>query len=324
MAAAVHFMDGGQRTDAERLRSRGSPAICVGRPLSTATTQRHNVAMSCMRKKIIYDTQVISWVQSGAIPLRDWEFVSRYISGHCRYCVSLVTLSELVVGLTRGDDAHFGQNKERIALLCLARKSTYFSLVGEFIRTQLLDEPPTRREYLPDQVKLWPQIIQNARNRTQLTGGRVLLPGKGRGATEYGFDLEMLAKQVQNGKAAHARALQDLREGNSHRPTQKQWVLGVMQRLNITATPQEVALLRARLDAAYHYDSSLFDLARDNSYDFSRHDSDWLDSQQIYYLADPTVLLVSLDSGLKQRTSGSTQASQILDFAELRALASRR
>jgi hypothetical protein len=63
-------------------------------------------------------------------------------------------------------------------------------------------------------------------------------------------------------------------------------------------------------------------LARTNTYDFSKHDSDWLDLQQLYYLAEPSIFLVTFDSKIKLRTANSRQIGQILDFEELKALAS--
>jgi len=279
--------------------------------------------MPFLRKKIFYDTQVITYALAGRIPPSAWKLVSQYVSARCRYCVSLNTLTELVVGLARGDDSHFTENANRVRFLCSAPKAVFLPLVGEFVRTRVFHESPRRPDYSHDQIKLWPRIIMKARDKRELTAGLVSLPEPGRSGIDYGFNLDMLVRQVQSGKDAHARALNDLRTGTLRRPTQQQWAAGVLHNLQIRFTNSNVASLCSALDAVYQYDSSLYDLAQSNSYDFSKHDSDWLDSQQLYYLADPSVFLVTFDSKIKVRTTKSSQFSRILGFEELKALARR-
>jgi hypothetical protein len=82
-----------------------------------------------------------------------------------------------------------------------------------------------------------------------------------------------------------------------------------------------VARLLAALDAARRYDFFLFDIAKNRKYDFTKHDSDWLDVMQLCYLGDPLIHFVTCDGDFKVRTSGSSQAERIISFEELRAMA---
>lgn len=280
--------------------------------------------MPFLRKKVFYDTQVISYALAGKIPAADWELACRYVSARCRYCVSLNTLTELIVGLACGDEAHFSENVNRIKFLCVGGDPVFLPLVGEFIRKRVFHLNPIRPDYSPAQIKMWPRIIINARDRSELISGLVSLREPGRRLIDYGFNLEMLVRQVQDGKNAHSHALSQLRDGTLLRPTQQQWALGVLCRLAIPISDANVARLCSTLDAAYQYDTQLYDLALCNNYDFTKHDSDWLDTQQLYYLADPSVFLVTLDSKLKARTAKSSQIGQVLDFEDLKAVACRR
>jgi hypothetical protein len=69
------------------------------------------------------------------------------------------------------------------------------------------------------------------------------------------------------------------------------------------------------------YELKRYSLAKDTPYDFTKHGSDWLDSQLLYYFADPVIHLVTCDLKIKDRTKDSTQSSRILRFDELLALA---
>ena len=267
--------------------------------------------MPFLRKMVFYDTQVVSYALAGRIMPTEWKLVSRYVSARCRYCVSLNTLAELVVGLARGDEAHFSENVNRIKFLCSGANTLFLPLVGEFIRERAFHAKPLRPDYSPARIKLWPRIIIKARDRSELTSGLVSLHEPGRSGVDYGFNLDMLVRQVQDGKNAHVQVLSRLRDGTLLRPTQKQWALGVLCNLRIPITDANVARLSSALDAAYQYDSVLYDLALNNTYDFTKHDSDWLDTQQLYYLADPNVLLVTLDTKLKARTNKSSQNGQV-------------
>jgi hypothetical protein len=75
------------------------------------------------------------------------------------------------------------------------------------------------------------------------------------------------------------------------------------------------------LDAAYHYDQFLWELAEKHKYDFASHDSDWIDEQQLFYLADPAILFITSDTKIRLRTSKSKQADRVLSFEELKTLA---
>ncbi len=277
--------------------------------------------MPVLRNKLFFDTQIVSHAASGIIPGPTWKKISRYISRKCRYCISLITLYELIGGIAGGDDAHFEKNRDRLRMLCLPYRTLFLPLVGDFVRDRVFRKLPRRQDFHPDRLRLWPRIILRAKDKAQLKSGAVSLNKPGHSQRRYGFDLALLQRQVREGKANHSRALAELRSGVLRRSPRQIWASSVLERIEVPVNTPNVQRLLAALDAAYCYDESLWTLAEEHTYDFARHDSDWLDEQQLFYLADPTVLFVTSDEKIRQRTSNSNQASRILSFDQLKTLA---
>ena len=86
--------------------------------------------------------------------------------------------------------------------------------------------------------------------------------------------------------------------------------------IGVDVNDESRSKLLAGLDAAYHFDVSLWNLAKDKNYDFRERDSDWLDSQQVYYLCDPAAVFVTKDSRIKKRSRKSVQNDRILVYSE--------
>jgi len=276
-----------------------------------------------VRNKVIYDTQIVSNAAAGRVPKGDWETVSKFISAKCRYCVSLNTLYELLAGLAGGDDAHFEENRYRLRLLCPPFRKVFLPLVGDFVRQCVFKKPLRRDDFSPQKIQGWMDIILSAKNKNELTAGLVEVNRPSRNAKTWGIDLDLILRQLKSGKEQHAQVLESLRRGVVRRSTPETWAGGVLRTAGISITPENAKKVLTVLDAVYRYDTFLWDLAEKQKYDFSQHDSDWLDSQQLYYLADPNVILVTSDRNLKHRTNASTQQNRIVTFDEFLGWAKR-
>ena len=277
--------------------------------------------MSLVRKKIVYDTQVVSNAAAGLISTGEWARVSRYVSTKCRYCISLNTLYELLAGIASGDDNHFEENRNRLQFLCPPYRKEFLPLVGDFVRSRVFGEPLRRPDFHPCRLDLWPKIVLRARNRADLDNGLVTLDGPSHKGKRYGFDFASLVHSIQEGKDNHSRVLSELRDGTLKRSPPNIWAASVLSRVGVSSDVRNIRRLLTALDAAYHYDQSLWELAESHKYDFARHDSDWIDEQQLFYLADPRVLFITSDTRIKLRTSKSRQADRILSFDEFKMLA---
>ena len=273
-----------------------------------------------LRPKFVFDTQVISRICDGSIFPAEWDEVRHYMSKHARYAISAITLYELIVGIAGGDDGHFRENQARLRALCAPSKRKFLPSVLDFIRSNLFDLAPRKPDFGPEKLRIWVDVILKAKTKTEVCGP-ITLSRSGNWNKQYGFDLSLLANQIQQGKQHHATELKELRQERLRIPTPERWTESRLRECGIEISPPNVTRLLAGLDAARRYDFFLFDIANNGEYDFARHDSDWLDIMQLCYLGDPLIHFVTCDKDFKVRTSGSSQAKRILSFDELKAMA---
>jgi len=278
------------------------------------------MALTLLRPKIVLDTQILSYVYQGTICPADWNAVLRYISKKCRYAISANTLYELLAGLAKGDANHFGENQSRIRLLYQPAGREFLPTVGDFVRAKVFGLSARKPDFQPRKLCLWADVALAAPSKSSLQNG-VVLHKTGRSKRTYRFDLELLLKQIEEGKLSHSQRLEGLRQGKLRASTPASWSRSVLKFIGLPVTDAHAEKIDIALNAAYRYDVSLYEMAKNHAYDFSRHDADWIDSQQLYYLADSSVRIVTCDVNIGVRTKNSAQRNRILSFDELKALA---
>jgi hypothetical protein len=133
----------------------------------------------------------------------------------------------------------------------------------------------------------------------------------------YGADLANRADEIRKGKRQDAERLEKLRSGDLHASTADTWARAVLTRMKDPATAENNAKLLSAMEAASLYELTRYGLAKNTNYNFKKYESDWLDSQLLYYLADPMVRLVTYDAKIRDRTKGSTQSDRIPHFDDL-------
>lgn len=67
--------------------------------------------------KTYFDTQIVIDAANGKIPPHDWETATRYLRTVSRYCVSALTIMELLWALARSEDRYFEIHKRRLRTL---------------------------------------------------------------------------------------------------------------------------------------------------------------------------------------------------------------
>ena len=75
-----------------------------------------------------------------------------------------------------------------------------------------------------------------------------------------------------------------------------------------------------RFDAAYCFDRHLWNFIKNPSYDFSKHATELVDAQQLYYLCDSEMHLATTDKRLKNVVRTSLQSNRILTYDDLSAI----
>ena len=272
--------------------------------------------MSLRRPKFIFDLHIASYVHSGKIQRHDWKTVLRYMSHRARYAICSITLYELIAGIDGGDEAHFPENRDRLKILYEPARRELLPLASDFVRSVVFHLPIRTQAFQPSKLQRWVEVILHARTKAELRDGRVMMRGQ-----SYGSDISPLVEHIRKGKKQDTERLEKLRRGDLKPSTWNTWAEQLLSRTKVSATAENVAAILSAMDAAWQYELARYDLAKNSAYNLAKNASDWLDSQLLYYLADPMIHLITFDSRIKDRTKGSTQSSRILHFDDLLAKA---
>jgi hypothetical protein len=234
------------------------------------------------------------------------------------YCISPLTMLELFRRLTTCDESHFHENRESLrAMYGPSSKRRFLRFPGHFLLVNILGESKKNHLFEPEDFSLWVRATLRAANLTELQEGKVDLGDK---SCTFGMNLEKIEKQHLTGIDEHVKLLTDFRDGKFIAPPDSnKWAHGILESLHDDASAQKCMRASNSLDAAYRYDRALLNMAKNKNYDFSKKSSDWIDFQQLFYLADPSVLFVTEDKHFKNRTSGTVQANQIVSFDKFSA-----
>jgi hypothetical protein len=90
------------------------------------------------------------------------------------------------------------------------------------------------------------------------------------------------------------------------------WVHGIAQRVHVDPASRLIADIVAAMSAYHEYECTKIKIAAENrDYDPAKHKNDLLDSEQLVYLADPTLHFLTCDRGYAKRVTKSEQAKRI-------------
>jgi hypothetical protein len=84
-------------------------------------------------------------------------------------------------------------------------------------------------------------------------------------------------------------------------------------------TSENIRRVTAALDAAYRHLAHVHHEGTKSNYRFDNHPQDWIDNQQLMYLADPDYTFVTLDGRLVAKLEKSTQRARVQGFNEFAA-----
>src|SRR5207247_920550 len=150
-----------------------------------------------------------------------------------------------------------------------------------------------------------------AKTPRHLTEGLVL-PGH-TGVVRHGLDISMIDAQLQEGKDDHARRLQTARDTRAPDLTPQEWAAEMLRFVREDPTEERCNRLAEAARAAYTLDCALWNLARTSGYNFADHDSDWIDRQQLNYLSDPRMVMITNERRLPARIVGRDRKSTRLN-----------
>ncbi len=154
-------------------------------------------------------------------------------------------------------------------------------------------------------------MVLSARSRHEII--YVNVPSLFDGPERCGLALDRLRQQQVSGKSEHQRLMEQVRDQGRKLPQLNLWAADIAKSLGHELNQQQAISLGNALDAAYCYDKELYALGT-SGYNFDRHQSDWVDQQQLIYLCDPHLFLLTDDNRLQKRVGKSSQKDRLLDL----------
>lgn len=271
--------------------------------------------MARRRQKIFFDTSICIAVGRGEIPAAEWQSIWKFVTRNFDYAVSPMTLSEILVGIGQGDEAHFEANRAPLRILCPHHRTEFLRMPLHFALENVLQDRRMVEGREPKDFRLHARVALQARTKSLLMSGGVFLPEVK--THSHGLNLDFIVSSMNAGRNDGIDGLTKLRAGRLRRSDPVIWAQNLVGKLGKTITPEEGVRFSLRLDAAYRYEAASMDFAERGSYNFSKHGSDWIDAQQLFYLCDPVVHFLTRDSGFKRRVTGSPQRDRIIEYEDL-------
>jgi predicted nucleic acid-binding protein len=270
-----------------------------------------------VRPKLFFDTDVCINAASGKIDPAEWRRVQKHIGTHYRYCISFITLKELLGKLARGSDAYFERNKEPLRVLCQPARRQFLPYPSVFaLRTVLGIRSAARIHDSGLTEEVWAEkvarAVLDAPSKARLKDG-IKVPNR---KLTLSFDLDHFDRHENAPQNEHAKLLQGIREGKTDPPVPRNWAAWILKQHGPTPYTDDCEKLAVALDAAYCFTRSLSKMANDKGYDFKTHASDWGDSLQLFYLCDESMHFLTMDGDFRNRTKNSLQSSRILTYRD--------
>jgi hypothetical protein len=271
------------------------------------------------KKRIIFDTQIYVYVHNGTISGAEWDSICRYVHRHFNLRISPLTLYELLNGFAVADEGRFRDMQGPIKILGSAKKRKFLRLPGQFLLVDILGKEPRRLDFEPSQIELIAEGVYWAESKSNLQQGLVRIPGKDFEGKTFGLRLAEIEEGITAGKKAHVETLEKLRGGDLNRSTPNTFAAGILARLGVEAQPSDCLKLAKVVDAAYKFSESLWGFAEGKKYNLEKHSSDWIDFQQLYYLAHEGTYFVTNDPDFRVRTQGTEQRNRIWTLDTLKS-----
>jgi len=160
--------------------------------------------------------------------------------------------------------------------------------------------------------------LKQARDGKGLSLGNVVLRSfSGVPELTVRIDLPSLRKEMEDGKKLWAEQLKLARNDGKGMPSVEGYagyILGFQ--LHAPRTQHNVQQISKALDAAYSHLAHIYHQSTKGAYNFDRNRQDWIDNQQLMYLADPDLTFVTADRRLIAKLAKSSDRHRVREFRE--------
>lgn len=272
--------------------------------------------------KAFLDTQIIVEAERRKITQDEWSLASGYLRNATRYCISPLTVGELISALVNGDSEHFELHQRRLrVLLSPGDQAEVFDFAPYFV-AQALGLPVERPAHLEDDFLGSINLILEAPSKDSLLQG---FRCRGKNSKQIAkIRIDRFAKEHASPKEGYISHMTLRKERNITSVSPDAWASSLLRFYGISRDDVALAEVAERLSANYEFEMYVNNLVQNENFTISKNTSDLIDGQQLCYLCDPNVVFITNDSDFKNRTQNSPQANRIKTFAELLACATSK
>jgi hypothetical protein len=222
---------------------------------------------------------------------------------------------ELLQGVVSGDESHFENNRDRLRVMAGNGKPIFlpFGLTYAIKRVLGLESKVSALTAVEFRESF--RTSMDASSKNQLLNGQVNHPLSSK---QFGFHKHLILSPMDQGRKHHVRLQNQARARSRPNQSIQEWAAeSALENAGLELTDAQATKLGTALDAAYRYDMDLFHDARTGQYNFAKHEGDWVDQQQLNYLCDPRVHLLTTEIRIKERCGKSPQAERIILLTDL-------
>lgn len=268
---------------------------------------------SVKQAKIFLDTNVPRKLTDESYRAAAEQIVSS-IAAEYRMVASVPTFCELIETIRKGDEEHFQLHQAMFNWMTGPGRVDFLRMPGDFALHRLFGLESLTKVH-PDDCRDALEAIRRARSREDLLDGKVQMLRRGRWRTA-GLQIDVIPRQHEEGRQLHRQWLENIRDEVTTLRSPVLWAVGYAELLGQKISDEQAQEFSVGLDAVYAYDKMLCRIVKSATYNFAKHKSDWIDRQQLHYLCDPDIYLLTDDKHLRTRVVSSAQAARVLVFRE--------
>jgi hypothetical protein len=218
--------------------------------------------------------------------------------------VSPETFIELIVGMHDGDGSHFQSDQTKVRVMAGTDRPVFLPFCGEFSLEKTLGIVRPAR-FTSSNFTKWYDLVTSATSRTQFFTV---------------WNQELFVEQHRVGKDSYREWLKDCATGEyaDFTPPER-WAENHAKQLGYDITPEQATRLSDGLSATYYFRKADFAKANKNAtfkWDRPEREADWVDGQQLLYLCDPSIHMLTDESGIKRKCFPSPQSDRVLILSE--------
>lgn len=268
------------------------------------------------KPRLVLDTNVCTKLSSSAFGY-DAPAIKRRLSDRYDIVVSPRSLFEILQGtINATKEEHLQSDKDKLFTLIGPNRPTFLEFPGHFALRTVLGVVPPVQALGPENFAQLVCIVIAAKNLPDLFKSMVELPFDE--TSRYGLDRSIVEGERADDQAVHRQWLGFAKTRPESFGTPEAWAYLIGSAHGVTLSHIQNKYLAERLGAAYEYEKANFDVARDNpNLNVAKRDSDWGDFQQLFYLSDPLVYLLTEDERIRTTCRASEQSKRIVLLKEV-------